>query len=83
MKLREGNVFTPVCQSFCSLGRGACVAGGMHGRGHAWQGACMAGETGNEAGNKHPTGMHSCLTIEIFVSFTQLDRRFAQLYSVT
>ena len=53
------------------------MAGGMHGRGHAWQ------ETGNEAGNKHPTGMHSCLTIEIFVSFTQLDRRFAQLYSVT
>ena len=24
-------------------GRGVCEAGGMHGRGHAWQGACMAG----------------------------------------
>ena len=24
-------------------GRGACVVGGMHGRGHVWQGACMAG----------------------------------------
>ena len=22
---------------------GACVAGGMYGRRHAWQGACMAG----------------------------------------
>ena len=46
MKLRKGNVFTPVSQSFCSLGggegawQGACVAGG-----HVWQGmgACMAG----------------------------------------
>ena len=33
--LRKGNVFTPVYQSFCS-----CMArGGIHGRGHAWQGA--------------------------------------------
>ena len=47
-KLREGNVFTPVCQSFCSqeetcLTDGcvaerdcfmkACMAGGVHGRG--------------------------------------------------
>ena len=32
--MRQGNVFTPVCQSFCLhggvSGRGACVAGGMH-----------------------------------------------------
>ena len=52
MKLRKGNVFTPVCQSF--MGGKACVAGGMHGggtcmvggvrgRGHAWQGACVMG----------------------------------------
>ena len=34
----EGYVFTPVCQSFCSQGVGACVAGGVHGRGHMWQG---------------------------------------------
>ena len=33
----------------CVHGRGACVAGGMHGsrvcmaRGHAWQGTCVAG----------------------------------------
>ena len=35
---------------------GACVVGG-----HAWQGACMAGEMATEAGGVHPTGMHSCL----------------------
>ena len=23
--------------------QGACMAGGMHGRGHAWWGVCMAG----------------------------------------
>ena len=58
-KLRQGNVFTSVCQEFCPRGghawqggawhvwqgRGACVAGG----GHSWQGvhgkggACVAG----------------------------------------
>ena len=51
-KLREGNVFTPVCQSVhrgaCMQGAcvvGACMAGDMHGRcmaggawGHAWWG---------------------------------------------
>ena len=54
MKLRQGNIFTPVSQSFCSqrgawmavgmYGRGACMVGRMHGqggmcdRGCAWQG---------------------------------------------
>ena len=51
-KLREGNVFTPVCMSFCSQGGtcvtciagGACMAsGGMNGRRHVWQGVCMMG----------------------------------------
>ena len=37
MKLQESNVFTPVFQSFCSLG-GACMVGGVHG-----SGACVAG----------------------------------------
>ena len=59
----EAYVFTPVCQSFCSQGVyvagvgsclaegrvwwGACIVGGMHGRGvhgrggHAWCGVCM------------------------------------------
>ena len=44
-KLRKDNVFTPVCQSFCSwggmCGRGECVAGGVHGREHVCQGGCM------------------------------------------
>ena len=69
-KLRQGNVFTPVCQSFCSRG-------GMHARGHVWwghalqgacvpRGTCVAGglcvarETATAAGGTHPTGMHSC-----------------------
>ena len=39
--------------------------GGMHGRGrgHAWQGACVAGKTAIAAGGTHPTGMHSCFEI--------------------
>ena len=28
--------------------------------GHAWQGACMAGEVATAADGTHPTGMHSC-----------------------
>ena len=46
---------------------GACVAGGMSGRGgHAWQGVCGGGmcviaKTAIAAGSTHPTGMHSCL----------------------
>ena len=40
--------------------------GGMHGRvcvcgrGHAWWGACKAGETATAADSTHPTGIHSC-----------------------
>ena len=34
--------------------------GDMHGREHAWKGACMAGGTAIAAGGTHPTGMHSC-----------------------
>ena len=44
----QGYVFTPVCQSFCSRGggacmAGACMAGGVHGRGHAWWGCAWQG----------------------------------------
>ena len=74
-KLWKGNVFTPVCQSFCSQGghvcQGAC-GGGMCARGRAWQGgacmargACMAGKTATAADGTHPTGMLSCLTFAI------------------
>ena len=43
---------------------------GMHVRGnawqgHAWQGACMAGETATAADGMHPTGMHSCLVMNL------------------
>ena len=53
--------------------RGACMVGGMHGRGHAWQGACVVGGIHGRgvymadtmrysqwAGGTHPTGMHTC-----------------------
>ena len=51
---------------------GASVAGGMQGRGCAWQGvcvaggtfmaggACLTGEMATAAGGTHPTGMRSC-----------------------
>ena len=32
----------------------------MHGRGHAWWGVCMAGETATAVDGTHPTGMQSC-----------------------
>ena len=39
--------------------------GGMHGRGHIWEGhvrlgASVAGEMATAAGSMHLTGMHSC-----------------------
>ena len=64
----------------CMAG-GACVAGecmvvgGMHGKGHVWQGGmhaggegvgmcgrreCVAGEMATAADGTHPTGLHSC-----------------------
>ena len=43
MKLRQGNVFTSVCQEFCPQGgmhgkvacmvKGVCMVGGVHGKG--------------------------------------------------
>ena len=46
-------------------GSGVCMAGGIHGRVHVWQGgSCMAGGPcvaySQWAGGTHPTGMHSC-----------------------
>ena len=61
-----------VWQRGACMAGGMCGGGGMHGWGHAWQGACvarghvwqggtcMAGETATAADGKHPTGMHSC-----------------------
>ena len=76
MKLWKGNVFTPVCQSFCSQG---CVYPSMHwGRHPSVQ--CMLGytplaqcmleytlppgqtphPTATAADGTHPTGMYTC-----------------------
>ena len=38
----------------------AYVAGFVHDRGHAWQGACVAGEMATAEDGTHPTGIHSC-----------------------
>ena len=43
-KLGQGNIFRSVCHEFCPRGGGACMAGGMHGRG-----ACMGGMCGRGA----------------------------------
>ena len=53
MKLRQGNVFTSVCQEFCPQGGMCGEGGGMCGEGGcecwrgvegcAWQGACVVG----------------------------------------
>ena len=58
--------------SRCGKDRGACVAAGINGGGHAWQGggrwwhvagghACVAGEAATAADATHHTGKHSCL----------------------
>ena len=36
-KLGQGNIFRSVCQEFCTQGGGV-----VHGREHAWDGACVA-----------------------------------------
>ena len=40
------------------------MAGGMHFRGHAWQGGMHAGEMATEAGGTHPAGMPTCLVVD-------------------
>ena len=63
----QGNIFTRVCHSFCSWGRGdsgsrgvciqwgVCIWGG--GRQTPWDTTWYD----QQAGGTHPTGMHSCL----------------------
>ena len=63
------------CISGGMCGRRGMHGGGVHGRGHAWQGVCMVGghvwwghawqeKTAIAAGSMHPTGMHSCSTCQ-------------------
>ena len=50
--------------SVCLHGRG-----GVHGKGgHAWWGACVAGETAIAEGGTHPTGMHSCYQLNLIIT---------------
>ena len=60
-KLWQGNVFTPVCQSFCSQGG---VRACRHAPGYAPpRYSCPKADTtrsGQWAGGTHPTGMHCC-----------------------
>ena len=66
MKLWQGNVFTPVCQSFCSQGRwGVCLWSGggvcpVNAGIHPLHSACW--DTLKQVGGMHPTGMHTCFT---------------------
>ena len=63
----QGNIFSSVCQEFCSWGG---VPGQVHpppGRCTPWAGspprAVHAGKYGQQAGGTHPTGMHSCIDV--------------------
>ena len=58
-KLRQGNIFTSMCQEFCPQGGGghvwqggACMAGK-----HAWWGECMVGVGGMCGGGMHGRGV--------------------------
>ena len=57
-KLRKGNVFTPVCQSFCLQG-GVCP---VHARIHPlpWADNPPPPPTATAGDGTHPTGMLSC-----------------------
>ena len=63
-KLRKGNVFTPVCQSFCSQG-GVCLSAcwDTHppGQTHPPCPVHAGIDSATAADGTHPTGMHSCL----------------------
>ena len=53
--LGQGNIFRSVCQEFCP--QGGCLLGGV-------PGGDPPG-TATAAGGTHPTGMHSCLEMQI------------------
>ena len=60
-KLREGNIFTGVCDSV--QGGGGLVPGGAW-----WR---PPPRTATAAGGTHPTGMHSCLVLKSICSAIQ------------
>ena len=60
--MREGNVFTPVSQSFCSLGReGVRPPPGQTPLGSDILPRVDTPEMATEADGTHPTGLHSCV----------------------
>ena len=67
-KLRQGNIFTSVCQEFCPLGRGvsASVHAGIHPTGrHTLESRHPLADTPSQqtataANGTYPPGMHSC-----------------------
>ena len=63
-KLRKGNVFTPVCPSFCSRG-GRCALPplGRHPLDKHPPWADTPRQTATAADGTHPTGMHSCFPV--------------------
>ena len=72
----RGHAWWGACITGSMCCRGHAWHGGMHVRGYAWQehagqlgmhgrGACMAGETATAADGMHPTGMHSCLVMNL------------------
>ena len=52
----------------CMCGGGTCVGGGG-GMCGIGEGACMAGEMAITVGSMHPTGMHSCLCYHLISWF--------------
>ena len=69
-KLREGNVFTPVCHSVqggvypsMQWAKWGCVTGVCNQGGVGPGGCTTPTPTGQQAGGTHPTGMLSCFII--------------------
>ena len=64
--LGEGNIFTSMCQEFCSRGGGGCLlpGGACFLRGVCSQGGLLeTPRAATAAGGTYPTGMHSCLAM--------------------
>ena len=82
----ERYVFTSVCQSFCSRGGGGvvCLSACWDtppslGR-HPPPRAVHAGRYGQQAGGKHPTGMHTCFCS---IDTCKNDRVKCKKYKIT
>ena len=68
-KLRQGNVFTPVCHSV-HMGGGVADPPGRHPPAQ-----CMLGDNGQQAAGTHSTGMHACY-FRICIVIESICKRF-------